>query len=111
LQNLGMSHIAAKFVPCLLTDGQKQIWVNVSRDLLNRANEDENFLKKRLKGRHDRKKRDKCSQTLKSFWEVFFSILRALFTMNFFHKARQSQQCCYLSARLSLKTYKIHGQM
>jgi hypothetical protein len=41
-----MSRIVAKFVPCLLTDEQKQIRVDVSQDLLNRANEDENFFKK-----------------------------------------------------------------
>jgi hypothetical protein len=40
-----VSHTAAKFIPRLLTDKQKQIWVDVSQELLNRANEDENFLK------------------------------------------------------------------
>jgi hypothetical protein len=35
MQNLGMSCIAAKLVPCLLTDEQKQILVDVSQELLN----------------------------------------------------------------------------
>jgi hypothetical protein len=35
MQNLGMSRIAAKFVPRLLTDEQKQILFDVSRELLN----------------------------------------------------------------------------
>jgi hypothetical protein len=45
MQNLGMSHIAVRFVPRLLTDEQKQIRVDVRQELLNRANKDENFLK------------------------------------------------------------------
>jgi hypothetical protein len=45
MQNLGMSQIAAKFVPHLLTDKQKQIQVDVSQELLNRANKDDKFLK------------------------------------------------------------------
>jgi hypothetical protein len=43
MQNLGMSRIAAKFVLCLLTDEQKQIGADVSQELLNRTNEDENL--------------------------------------------------------------------
>jgi hypothetical protein len=39
-KNLGMHHIAAKFVPCLLTDNQKQNRVDVSKELLDRANDD-----------------------------------------------------------------------
>jgi hypothetical protein len=45
MQNFGMSRTAAKFVPCLLTDEQKQIQADASQKLLNRAN-DENSLKK-----------------------------------------------------------------
>jgi hypothetical protein len=58
-QTLGMSHIAAKFVPHYLTDEQKQIRTDVSQELLNRANEDENFLTNIITGvetwvyRHD----------------------------------------------------------
>jgi transposase len=44
-ENLGMHRIAAKFVPRLLTDDQKQNRVDVSKELLDRANDD-NFLKK-----------------------------------------------------------------
>ena len=43
-ENFGMHRIAAKFVPRLLTDGQKQNRVDVSQELLDRANGD-NFLK------------------------------------------------------------------
>jgi hypothetical protein len=35
MQNLGMSRIAAKFVPRLLIDEQKQNQVDVSQELLN----------------------------------------------------------------------------
>jgi hypothetical protein len=49
-QNLGMSRIETKFVPRLLTDEQKQIRVYVSQELLNRTNEDENFLKTIITG-------------------------------------------------------------
>jgi AraC-like DNA-binding protein len=37
-QNLGMNRIAAKSVPLFLTDEQKQIRVDMSQELLNRAN-------------------------------------------------------------------------
>jgi hypothetical protein len=37
-------------VPRLLTDEQKQIRVDVTQELLNRANEDENFLKNIITG-------------------------------------------------------------
>src|SRR5215510_11789421 len=43
-ENLGMHGIAAKFVPCLLTDDEKQNRVDVSQELLDRANDDDNFL-------------------------------------------------------------------
>jgi predicted AAA+ superfamily ATPase len=45
-----MSRIAAKFVPRLLTDEQKQIWVDMIQELFNWANEDENFLKNVITG-------------------------------------------------------------
>ena len=44
-ENLGMHRILAKFVPHLLTDDQKQNRVDVSQELLNRANGDDNFRK------------------------------------------------------------------
>ena len=43
-----MHRIAAKFVPSLLTDEQKQNRVDVSQELLDRVNGDDNFLKKTL---------------------------------------------------------------
>ena len=49
-ENLGMHRIAAKFVPRLLTDDQKQNRVDVSQELLDRANGDDNFLKNIITG-------------------------------------------------------------
>ena len=49
-ENLGMHRIAAKFVPRLLMDDQKQNRVNVSQELLDRANGDDNFLKNIITG-------------------------------------------------------------
>ena len=48
-ENLGMHRIAAKFVPRLLDD-QKQNRVDVSQELLDRANGDDNFLKNIIAG-------------------------------------------------------------
>jgi len=48
-ENLGMHRIAAKFVPRLLNDDQKQNRVDVSQELLDRANDD-NFLKNIITG-------------------------------------------------------------
>ena len=42
---LKMRHVAAKFVPRLLTDAQKENRVTVSQELFDRSNADENFLK------------------------------------------------------------------
>ena len=44
-QKLKMHRVAAKFVPRLLTEEQKQNRVTVSQELLDRSNTDENFLK------------------------------------------------------------------
>jgi len=49
-ENLGMHRIAAKFVPRLLTDDQKQNRVDVSQELLDRANDDDNFLENIITG-------------------------------------------------------------
>jgi len=49
-ENLGMHRIAAKFVPRLLTDDQKQNQVDMSQELLDRANDDDNFLKSIITG-------------------------------------------------------------
>ena len=44
-EKLKMHRVAAKFVPRLLTEEQKQNRVTVSQDLLDRSNTDENFLR------------------------------------------------------------------
>ena len=49
-ENLGMHRIAANFVPRLLTDDQKQNRVDVSQELLDRANGNNNFLKNIITG-------------------------------------------------------------
>jgi hypothetical protein len=48
-ENLGMHRIATKFVPRLLTDDRKQNRGDVSKELLDRANDD-NFLKNIITG-------------------------------------------------------------
>ena len=45
---LQMHCISAKFVPCLLTDWQKENRVSISQDMLANADADENFMKNRL---------------------------------------------------------------
>ena len=49
-ENLGIHRIAAKFVPRLLTDDQKQNRVDVNQELLDRANGDDIFLKNIITG-------------------------------------------------------------
>ena len=49
-ENLGMHRIAAKFVPRLFTDDQKQNQVDVSQELLDRANGNDNVLKNIITG-------------------------------------------------------------
>jgi len=49
-ENLGRHCIAAKFVPRLLMDDQKQNRLDVSQELLDRANGDDNFLKNIITG-------------------------------------------------------------
>jgi hypothetical protein len=44
-ENLGVHHVAAKFVPHLLGEDQKQNHVDGSKYLVNCANADDNFLK------------------------------------------------------------------
>jgi hypothetical protein len=43
-ENLNMCRIAAKFVPCLLTNDPKQRCVNVCLELREKANEDPTFI-------------------------------------------------------------------
>jgi hypothetical protein len=45
LKTWGIHHVAAKFVLHLLGEDQKQNHVDVSKDLVNCANADDNFLK------------------------------------------------------------------
>ena len=45
-----MRRVAAKFVPRLLTDAQKENRVTVSQELFDRSNADENFLKNVITG-------------------------------------------------------------
>jgi transposase len=47
---LGMHRVAAKFVPRLLTDEQKEQRVAISQELLDQANSDENLLKNIVTG-------------------------------------------------------------
>ena len=49
-ENWDMHRIAAKFVPCLLTNDQKQNRADVSQELLDRANGDDNFSKNIITG-------------------------------------------------------------
>ena len=49
-ENWDMHRIAAKFVPCLLTNDQKQSRADVSQELLDRANGDDNFSKNIITG-------------------------------------------------------------
>ena len=49
-EKLKIYRVAAKFVPRLLTEEQKQNRVTVSEELLDRSNNDENFLKNVITG-------------------------------------------------------------
>jgi len=49
-EKLKMLRVAAKFVPRLLTEEQKQNRITVSQELLDRSNTDENFLKNVITG-------------------------------------------------------------
>jgi hypothetical protein len=49
-EDLGMKHVAAKFVPQLLSQEQKEFRTEVAQDLLETANNDPDFLKKVITG-------------------------------------------------------------
>ena len=49
-EKLKMYRVAAKFVPRLLTEEEKQNRVTVSQELLDRSTTDENFLKNVITG-------------------------------------------------------------
>jgi hypothetical protein len=44
-ENLGMHYVAAISAPFMLSEDQKQNYVDVSKEFVNCANTDENFLK------------------------------------------------------------------
>jgi hypothetical protein len=44
-ENFSVHHVAAKFVPPLLGEDQKQTHIDVSKDVVSCANADDNFLK------------------------------------------------------------------
>jgi hypothetical protein len=50
VDNLGMQQVAAKFLPCLLTDEQKQKCLKLSQELFDCANNDKNFVKNIITG-------------------------------------------------------------
>jgi len=49
-EKLQMHRVSAKFMPCLLTDDQKENRVEISQELLANANCNENFLKNIITG-------------------------------------------------------------
>jgi len=108
-----MHRVAAKFVPRLLTEEQKQNRVTVSQELLGRSNTDENFLKNVITGDetwvygYDVETKVQSSQwvgtssprpkkacqsrsNVKVMLIVFFLIGRVLFIMSLFHVVRQT---------------------
>jgi len=109
---LKMRRVAAKFVPRLLTDTQKENRVTISQELFDRSNADENFLKNVITGDETwvygydvetkvqpsqwmgklsprpKKARQSCSN-VKVMCIVFF-IGRVSFIMSLFHVVRQS---------------------
>jgi len=44
-ENFGMHSVATKFVPCLLSENQKHNYVDVSKEIVDCLNVDDNFLK------------------------------------------------------------------
>jgi hypothetical protein len=46
MTKLEMHHVVPKFVPCLLTQDQRDSCIAVCQELLDRTSEDENFLKR-----------------------------------------------------------------
>ena len=126
-----MHCIAAKFVPCLLTDDQKQNPDDVSQELLDRANGDDNFWKTLLqekrhgctvtmskrksihhsgwqKCRRDQKKHAKWVHTSRWCWR-YFLILRVLCTMSFYHKDGQSIRSIIFDRNCRHRRHYIYG--
>ena len=109
---LKMRRVAAKFVPRLLTDAQKENRFTVSQELFECSNADENFLKNVITGdetwvydydvetkwsrrsgwencRPDQKKHVRVAQMWR-WCALFFFIGRVSFIMSLFHVVRQS---------------------
>src|SRR5215469_8516208 len=111
-EKLKMHRVAAKFVPRLLTEEQKQNRVTVSQELLDRSNTDENFLKNVITGDETwvysydvetkvqssqwvgksspRPKKARQSRSNVKVILIVFFIGRVLFIMSLFHVVRQS---------------------
>jgi hypothetical protein len=111
-EKLEMHHVAAKFVSCLLTDEQRAQRVTVSRELFDRSNADENFLKNVIIRdetwvyRYDietkaqslqwvekslpRPKKARQSRSNVKVLLIFLCVGRASFIMSLFHVVRQS---------------------
>ena len=111
-EKLKMHRVAAKFVPRLLTEEQKQNRVTVSQELLDRSNTDENFLKNVITGDETwvygydvetkvqssqwvgksspRPKKARQSRSNVKVMLIVFLIGRVLFIMSLFHVVRQS---------------------
>jgi len=108
---LKMCCFAAKFVPRLLTDAQKENRVTVSQELFDRSNADENFLKNVITGDETwvycydvetkvqssqwmgkLSPRPSTSESLKYEGDIksFFLIGRVSFIMSLFHVVRWS---------------------
>jgi hypothetical protein len=108
-----MHCVAAKFVPRLWTEEQKQNRITVSQELLDRSNTDENVLQNVITGDEtwvygydvetkvqssqwvgksspQPKKARQCHSNVKVMLLVFFLIGRVLFIMSLFHVVRQS---------------------
>jgi len=111
-EKLKMHCVAAKFVPRLLTEEQKQNHVTVSQELLDRSNTDENILKNVITGDETwmfgydvetkvqssqwvgksspRPKKARQSRSNVKAMLIVFLIGRVLFIMSLFHVVRQS---------------------
>ena len=111
-----MHRVAAKFVPRLLTEEQKQNRVTVSQELLDRSNTDENCLKNVITGdgtwvydydvetkvqssqwvgkSSPRPKKARQSRSNVKVMLIVYLIGRLLFIISLFHVVRQSIKSC-----------------
>jgi hypothetical protein len=87
-----MHHTAAKFVPWLLTNEQKQRSINMCLELREKANEDPTFISRIVTGDeswiygYEEPTISKSKEVQQRAWPLFFffSMWRGLFTMNLF---------------------------